>query len=306
MAAAGAEEYPEACRGPVSAAVPRSPGSSRRACARSGRPPGRARRSGAGFPLRLVSRQTTPRAARGRPRGGTAARTSVRSGRPGCGSRCRSRAARRPSGIAKVSPCHWKTGSTAGRPRKSGSASPASVRLTVLQPTSSTRFFVTARAGGLRDHLGAEADAEHRQVARGGLLQKARLVAQERVPLLLVDVHRPAHRERGVELPAARGARRRGAAGRPGPRRPRPASRSPKTPGPSFSTCMITRTRIDGQIISTVMRFLRTLAPSRRSQVLRPAVRDRQAPVAAEGPRGDLHARAGPAAACTPSRRPAG
>ena len=66
-----------AAGGPVSGAAGRSRGSSRRACARGGRPRGRARRSGAGSRPRRPCRRTTPPAARGRPRGGTAARTSV-------------------------------------------------------------------------------------------------------------------------------------------------------------------------------------------------------------------------------------
>ena len=155
---------------------------------------------------------------------------------------------------------------TRGRSPNSSSSACSSVAWMAFQPISGPSGARKAlAAGGLREQLPAEADAEHRHLAAQRLLDHRALERQPR------DGSRP---RRGSRCRRARSGRRRPRAGAPAPAcslenqisisAPAARSGASSASSPESSSCCRARMRIGGNRTVTARRACRLAAPSRR------------------------------------------
>ena len=151
---------------------------------------------------RRVGRHLAPLGApaRASPRGGTAARRRACSERPASGRRASSASSVAPSGRSKLSPCHCSVGKLPGAPRRRvlGAASFSS---TGSRPTSALarpgrRALRALRPAAARPGIHPRPGGQP-----SGFADHAASPRRATVSALLVRAHRPAHHDRGRELP---------------------------------------------------------------------------------------------------------
>ena len=151
------------------------------------------------------------------------------------------------SGGVKQNGCHSNVWNAGGRSPNSSSSGCSSVPWIGNQPMPVPPARGTPAAGGLRQQLPAEADAEHRDLAAQRVLDHPSLDRQPGVDRVLVGIDDAAEDDQAVV--GLEGMLRLGAScwrTRPRSRRRRPAERAASASSPESSSCCRARMRIGG------------------------------------------------------------